>query len=111
MTRLCLEGESQSVRRFADDVWNGLPVQPLAVLRIIGQQDALEDAGRLFEPFRRTVAKNDNRVVFGIVDGDMWAIVSQSNAAMWTQQLTRTVRLTGGPILRCDLDRYASCAA
>lgn len=96
MTRLCLEGESQSVRRFADDVWNGLPVQPLAVLRIIGQQDALEDAGRLFEPFRRTVAKNDNRVVFGIVDGDMWAIVSQSNAAMWTQQLTRTGRLTVG---------------
>lgn len=96
MTRLCLEGESQSVRRFADDVWNGLPVQPLAVLRIIGQQDALEDAGRLFEPFRRTVAKNDNRVVFGIVDGDMWAIVSQSNAAMWTQQLTRTGRLIVG---------------
>ncbi|GDZ33878.1 PucR family transcriptional regulator [Bifidobacteriaceae bacterium MCC02031] len=96
MTRLCLEGESQSVRRFADDVWSGLPVQPLVALRIIGQQDALEDAGRLFEPFRRTVAKNDNRVVFGIVDGDMWAIVSQSNAAMWTQQLTRTGRLTVG---------------
>lgn len=96
MTRLCLEGESQSVRRFADDVWSGLPVQPLVALRIIGQQDALEDAGRLFEPFRRTVAKNDNRVVFGIVDGDMWAIVSQSNAAMRTQQLTRTGRLTVG---------------
>lgn len=84
------------MRRFADDIWNGLPVQPLAVSRIIGQQDALEDAGRLFEPFRRTMAKNDNRVVFGIVDDDMWAIVSQSNVAMRTQQLTRTGRLTVG---------------
>lgn len=96
MTRLCLEGHSQIVGRFADDVWNGLPVQPLTTLRIIGQQDALEDAGRLFEPFRRTLAKNTNLAVFGIVDGDMWAIVSQTNAETWTSQLTRDGRLTIG---------------
>ena len=96
MTRMCLKGEANTVRQFADDVWNGLPVQPLAALRIIGQQDALEDAGRLFEPFRRTLAKNTNLAVFGMVDGDMWAIVSQRNARTWTEQLTHDGRLTVG---------------
>lgn len=96
MTRLCLEGDVDTVRRFADDVWNGMPVQPLVALRIIGRQDALEDAGRLFEPFRRTLAKNTNLAVFGMVDGDMWAIVSQSNARSWTEQLTHDGRLTVG---------------
>lgn len=96
MTRLCLEGNADTIRQFADDVWNGMPVQPLAVLRIIGQQDALEDAGRLFEPFRRTLAKNTNLVVFGMMDGDMWAIVSQTNARTWTEQLTHDGRLTVG---------------
>lgn len=96
MTRMCLEGNADTVRQFADDVWNGMPVQPLAALRIVGQQDALEDAGRLFEPFRRTLAKNTNLAVFGMVDGDMWAIVSQTNARTWTEQLTHDSRLTVG---------------
>ena len=96
MTRMCLEGDANTVRRFADDVWNGMPVQPLVALRIIGRQDALEDARRLFEPFRRTLAKNTNLAVFGMMDGDMWAIVSQSNARTWTEQLTHDGRLTVG---------------
>lgn len=96
MTRMCLEGEAAAVHEFSPDLWDGLPVQPLAVLRIVGDQEALEGAQRLFEPFRKALAKNLNPVVYGLVDGDVWAVVSQSNAGMWVDQLSRDSRLTVG---------------
>lgn len=97
------------MRRFADDVWNGLPVQPLAVLRIIGQQDALEDAGRLFRtvPYGGEERQSWCLALWTAI----WAIVSQSNAAMWTQQLTRLGRLTVGQIASGVTGSICPCAA
>lgn len=108
MTRRCLEGEYEAVRPYAQDLWDGMPAEPLAVLRLTGEYEAVESAQRLFEPLRRSVAKNLNPVVFGIIEGDLWAVISQSNANEWVGQLTRDTRLTVGQSSGCiwrDLSR------
>lgn len=117
MIRQCLEGHAQDVRPYARDLWSDLPPQPLVVLRISGGREALESAERLMEPFHRTLAKNTHPVLFGVVEGDLWVVVSQSSAAVWTGQLSRDQRLSVGESSPCiwgDLPRarheaYQAC--
>lgn len=96
MIRRCLEGDVSSVREYAGDLWDGLPPEPLTVLRIIGEHSALESAQALFEPLRQTLAKNLNPAVSGVVEGDLWAIVARSNLKDWTSQIAHDSRLVTG---------------
>ncbi|MCI1984333.1 MAG: PucR family transcriptional regulator [Bifidobacteriaceae bacterium] len=96
MMRQCLEGDVSSVREYASDLWDGLPPEPLTVLRITGEQDALESAQEVFEPMHRSLAKNLNVAVSGVVEGDLWAIVSRSNLADWVDQVSHDTRLVTG---------------
>ncbi|MCI1915045.1 MAG: PucR family transcriptional regulator [Bifidobacteriaceae bacterium] len=96
MVRRCLEGDVASVREYADDLWDGLPPEPLSAVRITGDQDALEAAQALFEPMHRSLAKNLNAAVSGVVEGDLWAIVSRSNLRDWLDQIQRDSRLVIG---------------
>ncbi|WP_300765661.1 PucR family transcriptional regulator [uncultured Bifidobacterium sp.] len=118
MIRACLEGDAQSVRPYAGDLWNDVPAEPLAVLRVVGERDALESAERLVEPFHRSLAKNLHPVLFGVVEGDLWIIVSQSTAGVWLGQFDRDSRLSIGCSSGCiwkDLPRarheaYQACS-
>ena len=118
MIRACLEGDAQSVRPYARDLWSDMPVEPLVVLRVCGDRDALESAERLVEPFHRSLAKDLHPVLFGMVEGDLWIIVSRSTAQLWTDQLGRDSRLSVGCSSGCiwrDLPRarheaYQACA-
>lgn len=101
MARRCLEGEYESVRPYAQDLWNGMPAEPVVVLRVIGDDEARESVQRLFEPWHRSVAKNLNPVVFGVIEGDVWAVISQSNAEEWAGQVTRDSRLIVGQSSGC----------
>ncbi|NEG96707.1 PucR family transcriptional regulator [Bifidobacterium sp. SMB2] len=108
MVRQCLEGGAEMVRPYASDLWDGMPAEPLAVLRVTGEQEALEAAQRLFEPFRKSLAKNMNPAVFGMIEGDFWAVVSQSNAGEWMASLLRDSRVVIGQSSGCiwrDLPR------
>jgi purine catabolism regulator len=96
MVRRCLEGDVASVREYADDLWDGLPPEPLSAVRITGEQEALETAQALFEPMHRSLAKNLNAAVSGVVEGDLWAIVSRSNLRDWLDQIRRDSRLVTG---------------
>jgi purine catabolism regulator len=58
-------------------------------MRLLGDMGALEAAQRLVEPFRKSLVKNLNPVVFGVVENDLWVIVSQSNVSEWVSQLSR----------------------
>ncbi|MFT8704780.1 PucR family transcriptional regulator ligand-binding domain-containing protein [Bifidobacterium aquikefiricola] len=89
MVRRCLEGRANQVRPYAHDLWDGMPAEPLRVIRLVGDMSALEAAQRLVEPFRKSLVKNLNPVVFGMVEDDAWVIVSQSNAAEWVNQLSK----------------------
>lgn len=89
MVRRCLEGRANSVRPYAHDLWDGMPAEPLCAMRLVGDMNALEAAQRLVEPFRKSLVKNLNPVVFGMVEDDLWVIVSQSNATEWVNQLSR----------------------
>lgn len=89
MVRRCLEGRANSVRPYAHDLWDGMPAEPLCVMRLLGDMGALEAAQRLVEPFRKSLVKNLNPVVFGVVENDLWVIVSQSNVSEWVSQLSR----------------------
>lgn len=96
MTRDCLEGRSDAVARYADDLWGGMPREPLEVLRIMGEDAAVEDAARLFEPFGSHIARSMNPVVYGKLDDELWAVVSQGNAPEWLGQLAKDSRITVG---------------
>jgi purine catabolism regulator len=89
MVRRCLEGRAKSVRSYAHDLWDGMPAEPLCAMRLVGDMSALEAAQRLVEPFRKSLVKNLNPVVFGMVEDDLWVIVSQSNATEWVNQLSK----------------------
>lgn len=89
MVRRCLEGHAASVRPYAHDLWDGMPAEPLCAMRLLGDMSALEAAQRLVEPFRKSLVKNLNPVVFGMVEDDLWIIVSQSNVSEWVSQLGR----------------------
>lgn len=89
MVRRCLEGREKSVRPYAHDLWDGMPAEPLCAMRLVGDMSALEAAQHLVEPFRKSMVKNLNPVVFGMVEDDLWVIVSQSNASEWINQLSR----------------------
>ncbi|OXN01097.1 PucR family transcriptional regulator [Bifidobacterium vansinderenii] len=108
MMRQCLEGGAELVRPYASDLWDGMPAEPLTVLRVTGEQEALETAQRLFEPFRKSLAKNMNPAVFGMIESDLWVVVSQSNAAEWVEGLLRDSRVIVGQSSGCiwrDLPR------
>ena len=101
MTRDCLEGRSDTVVRYADDLWGGMPREPLEVLRIMGEDAAVEDAARLFEPFGSHIARATNPVVYGKLDDELWVVVSQGNAPEWLGQLAKDSRLTVGESSGC----------
>ena len=101
MTRDCLEGRSDAVVRYADDLWGGMPREPLEVLRIMGEDAAVEDAVRLFEPFGSHIARSMNPAVYGKLDDELWVVVSQGNAPEWLGQLAKDSRLTVGESSGC----------
>lgn len=101
MTRDCLEGRSDAVVRYADDLWGGMPREPLEVLRIMGEDAAVEDAARLFEPFGSHIARSMNPVVYGKLDDELWVVVSQGNAPEWLGQLGKDSRITVGESSGC----------
>lgn len=96
MMRLCLEGDVDSVREYAGDLWDGLPPEPLSVIRIVGEPEVLDSAQMIFEPLHQTLAKNLNPAVSGIVEGDLWAVISQSNLKEWMEQVVHDSRLVSG---------------
>lgn len=101
MTRDCLEGRSDAVVRYADDLWGGMPREPLEVLRIMGEDAAVEDAVRLFEPFGSHIARSMNPAVYGKLDDELWVVVSQGNSPEWLGQLAKDSRLTVGESSGC----------
>ncbi len=101
MTRDCLEGRSDAVVRYADDLWGGMPREPLEVLRIMGEDAAVEDAARLFEPFGSHIARSMNPAVYGKLDDELWVVVSQGNAPEWLGQLAKDSRLAVGESSGC----------
>lgn len=101
LTRDCLEGRSEDVHRYADDLWGGMPHEPLEVLRVMGEPDAIESAARLLEPFGSHIARNMNPVMYGEIDDELWVVVSQSNVDEWLVQLGKDTRLTVGESSGC----------
>ena len=101
MVRRCLEGNHEAVRPYMLDLWGGIPVEPLSVIRVTGDREALEFAQKLFEPVHRSLAKSVNPAVFGSIDGDLWAVVPQSGVEEWMEQLVADTRLTVGVSSGC----------
>lgn len=96
LMRRLLEQQVQQITVFADDVWGGLPRTPLLLVCLHGSVAALRRVSDTWEPWRHQPTAARDAVVFGEVDGVLWAAVSAERADAVLGRLGDLPGLTGG---------------